>query len=114
MTDHRERQIRDRAHQKWQEDGEPQGREMEHWLTAEREILNESGAGDDKLEGEGSYTAAHEYNTRTEKFAKSGKVAAKAKEAREAVDGPEGAELRRAEEVGKRHSKGEDPGALGS
>lgn len=60
-------------------------------------------------EGEGSRTAAKQYNDATEKFAKSGKVEPAATAAKEAVDGPEGTELARAERVGK--SKAKPPGA---
>ncbi len=44
-------------------------------------------------EGEGSYTAAREFDKDQHLFAKSGKVEEKAKEARDALDGPEGDEL---------------------
>jgi len=60
-------------------------------------------------EGEGNRTAAREYNQATEAFAKSGKVAEAAATAKKAVDGPEGASLKRAEAEGKAHAKGEDP-----
>jgi hypothetical protein len=60
-------------------------------------------------EGEGSRTAAREYDRAAEKFAKSGKVEEKAREARDAVDSPESSELERAEAEGRRHAKGEDP-----
>jgi hypothetical protein len=60
-------------------------------------------------EGEGSRSGARAYDEASEKFAKSGKVDEKAREARQAVDGPEGKELERAEAEGKRHAKGEDP-----
>jgi hypothetical protein len=60
-------------------------------------------------EGEGSRTGARTYDQATEKFTRSGKVAEKAREARQAVDSPEGKELERAEAEGKRHGKGEDP-----
>jgi hypothetical protein len=43
------------------------------------------------------------------KFVASGQVEKKAREAKEAFDGKEGDELRRAEELGKSRSKGEDP-----
>lgn len=52
-------------------------------------------------EGEGSRTAARRYNKGVEKTVKSGKVADGARKAREAVDGPEAEELKRAEEQGK-------------
>ncbi len=109
MTDQREQHIRDRAHQKWLEDGQPEGRDLDHWLKAEIELFGdlqtEQAA---KVEGEGSYTASRAYNTETEKFAKSGQVKEKAREAAKALDGPEAAELKRAEKVGKSRSKGED------
>ncbi len=60
-------------------------------------------------EGEGSRSGARAYDEATEKFAKSGKVEQKAREARQAVDGAEGKELERAEAEGRRHAKGEDP-----
>jgi hypothetical protein len=31
--------IRNRAHQLWEESGQPEGREMEFWLQAEKEIM---------------------------------------------------------------------------
>ena len=60
-------------------------------------------------EGEGSRTAAKAYNQGVRDFEKTGQVDKKAREAAEALDGPEGAALRKAEEEGKRHSHGEDP-----
>ena len=59
-------------------------------------------------EGEGNKTAARHYNEKTEKFAESGKVDQKAREAAEAVDKDNG-DLKRAEQEGKSHAKGEDP-----
>jgi len=61
------------------------------------------------VEGEGSYTAAREYDAQVEKTVKSGKVARKAKEAKRALEGREGPELERAEAEGKSRSHGEDP-----
>ena len=60
-------------------------------------------------EGEGNKTAAKQYNDEQKKFAESGKVGPAAKDAAEAVDGAEGAELRKAEDIGKQHAHGEDP-----
>ncbi len=62
-----------------------------------------------KNEGEGNHTAAKQYNDAQKGFAQSGKVEPAAKDAAQAVDGPEGAELRKAEEIGKSHAHGEDP-----
>jgi hypothetical protein len=59
-------------------------------------------------EGEGSHTAARQYNDAQKRFAANGKVEPAARDAASAVDGPEGAELRAAETAGKRHAHGED------
>lgn len=47
--------------------------------------------------GEGSYDGAEQYREDQHKFAKSGKVKEKAREAAEALDSKEGEELRKAE-----------------
>ena len=62
-------------------------------------------------EGEGNRTAAREYNDAQHDFVDSGKVEGKAREAQKALDGAEGAKLRDAELVGKRHVHEEDPEA---
>jgi hypothetical protein len=62
-----------------------------------------------KNEGEGNRTAARQYNETQKRFAQSGKVKEKAREAEQALDGPEKEALQQAEAVGKRHSAGEDP-----
>jgi hypothetical protein len=51
-----------------------------------------------KNEGEGNKTAGLRYDRETAAFAASGKVDAAAREAAQALDGPEGQELRDAEE----------------
>jgi hypothetical protein len=56
-------------------------------------------------EGEGSRTAAKDYNERTEKFIRSGRVKPSAEEAERAVEGKGRNELEKAEEIGKRHAK---------
>jgi hypothetical protein len=60
-------------------------------------------------EGEGNRSAAKQYNDAQKKFADSGKVGPAAKDAAKAEDSAEGGALRDAEEIGKRHSRGEDP-----
>ncbi len=56
-------------------------------------------------QGEGNKTAARNYDKATEAFVKSGKVEKAAQDAKKAVDGPEGDELRAAEEKGKAPAK---------
>lgn len=60
-------------------------------------------------QGEGNRGAAKAYNEDTKEFAQSGKVREQAERARHDLEGPEGDELRRAENEGKRRAKEEDP-----
>lgn len=60
-------------------------------------------------EGEGNRTADRQYREGVKDHVQHHDVQGDAQRAGDAVDGPEGEELRRAEEEGKRHSKGEDP-----
>ena len=57
--------------------------------------------------GEGNYAASRDYNERTQKFMdKKGKsIEQLAQEAEQALEGKEGADLRKAEEEGKSHAK---------
>jgi len=63
-------------------------------------------------EGEGNRTAARVYNRATNESARSGKVEEQAKRAEQAIEGPQRAELERAEQAGKSKSRGEDPAVL--
>jgi hypothetical protein len=60
-------------------------------------------SGNSKIEGEGNYTATHNYDKKLEKFVrdKKSEIPGMAKDAEKAVEGPEGDELRKAEEIGK-------------
>ena len=49
-----------------------------------------------KIQGEGDYDAARRFREAEENFVKTGPVDQKAKEAAEALDGPEGSELEKA------------------
>ena len=60
-------------------------------------------------EGEGNRTAAKAYNKGVQDFEKTGQVDKKAREAADALDGPEAQALKDAEAKGKSHSHGEDP-----
>ena len=55
-------------------------------------------------EGEGSRTAAKQYNDATRKFVESGKVDKAAKDAEQAIEGDEAEELKRAEDEGRSHA----------
>ena len=63
----------------------------------------------DENQGEVNRTAAREFNRAQEQFAKSGKVEQAARSAERALDTKEAKELKQAEELGRRHSHGEDP-----
>ena len=60
-------------------------------------------------EGEGNKTAARRFNRMQRRFAETGRVDEKAREAERAVEGPEGRELERAEESARGHARREDP-----
>ncbi len=49
-----------------------------------------------QIQGDGNYDAGRRFDEEERKFVKSGQVEQKAKEAEEALDGPEGEELERA------------------
>jgi hypothetical protein len=60
----------------------------------------------DQVQGEGNYDAARRYQKEQHEFAKSGRVEKKAKEAEDALEGPEAEELERARKdtgAGKTH-----------
>ncbi|MDP3173582.1 MAG: hypothetical protein Q8M88_04025 [Phenylobacterium sp.] len=50
----------------------------------------------DQVQGEGNYDASREFQREQHEFAKTGPVGEKAREAEEALDGPEAEELERA------------------
>lgn len=62
---------------------------------------------DNKIQGEGDYDAARRFRAAEEKFVQTGPVEQKAKEAEDALDGPEAAELERAR---VESAKGPHPG----
>ena len=52
----------------------------------------------DQVQGEGDYVSARKFQKEQASFAHSGQVEPKAREAEQALDGPEGAELEQARE----------------
>ena len=63
------------------------------------------------VQGEGDYEAARRFDKAEQGFVKSGKVDDGARKAQPG-DNAQAADLERAEEIGKSHSKGEAPGDL--
>ena len=47
MDEEQERRIRERSYAIWEARGRPEGKELEHWLEAERELLDQSVAGEE-------------------------------------------------------------------
>jgi hypothetical protein len=66
----------------------------------------------DKVEGEGSYSGAKDYNERTKKFIDAGKVDEAAQKAKPQSE-EEAHQMHKAERIGKQHAKGEDPALKG-
>lgn len=66
-------------------------------MTAQKDVQPQN-------EGEGSRTAAKQYNEATRKFVESGKVDKAAKDAEQAIAGDEAEELKRAEDEGRAHA----------
>lgn len=58
----------------------------------------------DGVEGEGSYSGTKDYNERTRKFVKSGRVEEAAREA-EPKDEQEKQEMQKAERIGRQHAR---------
>ena len=46
MNEDIQHRIRERAQRLWEAEGQPEGREVEHWLEAEREVMAEDGLGE--------------------------------------------------------------------
>jgi hypothetical protein len=58
MDSGRDEQIRKRAHEIWEQEGRPEGKEREHWERAEREI----GEGAEGITGKSPFAADQEEN----------------------------------------------------
>ena len=105
MSDLIER-IRERAYQILEGNGRA-GNSEEHWLQAEREVLGDQASPPETFSGEAAgRNATRAYDDHARQFGVNGRVEQKAKEAEQALDGPEGEELKRAEEIGKRRARG--------
>jgi len=65
--------------------------------------MSESNKSKDQVQGEGNYDAARKFDEEERAFVQKGPVEQKAREAEEALDGPEGEDLERArKETGAR------------
>jgi hypothetical protein len=98
--------VRERAYQIWEGNGR-EGKPEQHWLQAERELLGKDAAPEQSFSGEAAgRNATRAYDSNVKKFGESGRVAEKVREAKEALEGPEREDLKRAEEDGKHRSRG--------
>ncbi len=82
----------------------PQGREAGYAEQVDPSLAKAPG-----VEGEGSYSATRDYQKGVERTVKSGQVEQKAREAKDALEGAEGEDLRDAERRGQMAAKMEDP-----
>jgi len=94
--------VRERAYEIWISEGRPEGRHLDHWCRAEGELQTESAnPGHDKA----GLAAPREYDRDVKEFDHDGQVDRSAREAEDALAGPESEELKQAEAVGKSRSK---------
>lgn len=47
MEPEQRRSVEERAYALWEADGRPEGRALDYWLQAEREIVNQSSGGEE-------------------------------------------------------------------
>lgn len=73
--------------------------------SQDRNRAGQKNAGQPVNEGEGSRSAARDYNQRTDAFIRSGKVEESAKKAEKAIESDERKELSDAEKIGRSHAK---------
>lgn len=99
MDDYVQR-VRLLAYLIWERQGRPEGAAEDHWHEAEKELSQEGDAA--------GLQAAREYDKGLQEFEKSGRVERAAKEARDALDGPERADLEKAQETARRVGRGDD------
>jgi hypothetical protein len=102
MLDDRLQRVRLRAYLVWEREGRPEGRELEHWFIAEREVADEEDAA--------GLRAGRDYDEGLKRFEKTADVEKAANAAREALNGPERDTLEKAQEKARRAGKGEDAG----
>jgi Protein of unknown function (DUF2934) len=105
VNGNRSERIRERAHQIWEREGRPEGRELEHWRQAEQEIADELRQSPDTEPDAAGRGAAREYDKATRDFSQRGKVESKAQEATNAIESGEADSLREAEKAGKERKR---------
>lgn len=91
----------------WEHEGRPHGREIDHWLAAERELANEEELAKKEDDAAGLH-AGRAYDQGVKEFEKSGRVAGAAEKARKALDSSERDDLESAQESARRKGKGDD------
>jgi hypothetical protein len=107
MSD-KSKRIHEHAYHLWEKDGRPEGRHDEHWSQAEREVNehDDFNSGNEAGSDPHGIHAAEKYNDGVKESLRAGKSDEAAEAAKRAVEGPERETLKRAEEAGKRASKG--------
>ena len=107
MADEKIEQLRNRAYRIWESKGRPHGRDLEHWLDAEGELEAADDRNHRAIKEEAGVEAARAYHRDVKEFGRHENVAARAQEAKHAIDGAEASELKRSEAIGKSRSRGQ-------
>ena len=107
MADEKIEQLRNCAYQIWQSKGRPFGRELEDWLEAEGELEEADDRNPRAIKEEAGLEAARAYHQDVQEFGRHEDVAARAQEAKHAIEGAEAPELKRAEAIGKSRGRGQ-------
>lgn len=107
MADEKIEQLRNRAYQIWESKGRPHGRDLEHWLDAEGELEAADDRNHRAIKEEAGLEAARAYHRDVQESGRHENVAARAQEAKHAIEGAEASELKRSEAIGKSRSRGQ-------
>ena len=113
MDSNQQTRVSETAYFIWESENRPNGKALDHWLRAERQIPSEDNVTaqsnfDSESSDKEGIRAAKQYERSAQDFEDSNKADSKAEEAKRAIEGSEASALRAAEEEGKKRRKGED------
>jgi hypothetical protein len=107
MADEKIEKLRNRAYQIWESKGVQSVATLKDWLEAEGELEEADDRNPRAIKEEAGLKAARAYHQEVQEFGRHENVAARAQEAKHAIEGAEASELRRAEAIGKSRSRGQ-------
>ena len=87
MADEMIEKLRNRAYQIWESKERPHGRDLEHWLEAERELEADDDRNHRAMKEEAGLEAARAYHRDVQEFGRHENVAARAQEPKHAIEG---------------------------